>query len=444
MVELIRYEVDFLELYKREPRKIVAYGAGQCFCDHYKEIPDINMVCDKNADVMDHTVMGMKVSRPDKLAEFSESIYIVVFVISSDMFHDIYCQLQSYDISAKVVAYCNNVAFGYSYGATMKSNQVINDNKDTYTVNLVCYEDTWIYKKFADRMQQHMEAAGIKVYRSRNSREDVDINHHIPCLNFIPHKNDTLMITHIDDLKKVELLKKQLNTARMGICMSKETTQKLISYGISASKLCYINPAQDNEIKPQKYIVGITHRCYDRYDVRKRATALLDILEEVNPQYFKFEIMGSGWEEIVSALKVKGFEVLYYDEFDHDNYLKLMDEIDYYLYMGQDEGSMGYLDALAAGVETIVTPQGFHLDTYCSIDYPCTTVTQFRETFLKLQNMRANKVKSVSNWTWETYVRKHMEIWEYILGRKDLRSLYGNQMLYEDGIFSTLIDDCRV
>lgn len=443
MTELVKYENNFLEMYEKEPRKIVAYGAGQCFRHHYTEIPSFDMICDRNADLIDTEIAGMKVSNPDKLSEFGESIYIVVFVVSYELFQEIYCQLQSYDISAKVIAFNNNVAFGWSYGATMRSYHKT-DNNNEYSVNLVCYQDSWIYKKFADRMQQYMETSGIRVFRSEKAREDADINHHIPCLNFEPYKNDTLMITHIDDLKKAELLRKQLKTARMGICMSKETVDKLISYGIPAHKLCYINPAQDNVIKPQKYVIGITHRCYDGYDVRKRTAALLEIVEGINPQYFRFEIMGSGWEEIVSSLREREFEVLYFDRFEYEKYLKLMSEIDYYLFIGQDEGSMGYLDALAAGVGTIVTPQGFHLDTDCCIDYPCRTVAQFREAFLSLQGVREKKVKSVSGWTWGNYVRKHMEVWEYILGRKELKNLYGNQMLYEDGIFSTLLEDCRI
>lgn len=50
MVELISYENNFLELYVKEPRKIVAYGAGQCFRDHHVEIPAIDMLCDTNTD----------------------------------------------------------------------------------------------------------------------------------------------------------------------------------------------------------------------------------------------------------------------------------------------------------------------------------------------------------------------------------------------------------
>lgn len=443
MVELVGYEEDFLKMYNREPRKIVAYGAGKCLFNNYMKIPHIDCICDKNADKLNCEIGGIRVSRPEKILEYKEQIYIVVFVYNQSMFWEICEQLKGYDICAKIVSFNNNVAFGYSYGFTHRSYQRI-ENGQTYSVNLVCYEKTWIYKKFADKLEEYLEKAGIKVYISRDTRQDVDINHHIPCLNYQPYPNDTLMITHIDDLKKIELLKKQLETARMGICMSKETVNKLILHGVPAKRLCYINPAQDDVITPQKYIIGITHRCYSHYDVRKRENAILDILEGVNPGYFKFVIMGAGWQDIVDSLRQRQFEVQYYDNFDHTEYRHLMDIIDYYLFIGTDEGSMGYLDALAAGVGTIVTPQGFHLDVECEIDYPCITVSQFKEAFLDLQRKREAKVRAVSEWTWKNYALKHMEIWDYILQRKDLKCLYQNQMLYNDGIFSVLLDDCRI
>jgi len=56
------------------------------------------------------------------------------------------------------------------------------------------------------------------------------------------------------------------------------------------------------------------------------------------------------------------FEVEYHENFDYEVYKELIPTLDYYLYVGKDEGQMGFIDALAAGIPTIVTPQGFHLD----------------------------------------------------------------------------------
>lgn len=442
MVEVINYEVDFLKLYKQEPRDIIAYGAGKCFLNNYMKLPTIDCVCDINAKQISNAA-GFPVYLPKKIKEYEKEVYIVVFNTNQDTFEEICKKIDEYAYSAKIVCFKDNIAFGYCYGATFRSYRKTDDNTPII-VNLVCQEKTWIYKKFADNMYKCLRTEDIKVMISENTRKDVNINHHIACLNFEPFENDTLFITHIDDWKKIHLLKKQLEIARLGICMSKETVNKLILLGIPAYKLCYINPAHDHIIKPKKYVIGITHRCYDKYDLRKRTNALLDILEGVNPDYFKFAIMGSGWEWIVSEMEQRGFEVDYCNDFNKERYCHLMNEIDYYFFMGFDEGSMGYLDALAAGVGTIVTPQGFHLDTECKIDYPCRTVKQFHEAFMDLQKKREQKINAVSDWTWKNYSLKHLEIWNYILKRKDLSEIYRNQLLYEDGIFSVMLDDCRI
>jgi len=444
MIELIRFEEDFLELYKKEPGKIVAYGAGQCFRNHYDKLPRLECVCDKNRDMAGKVINGVKVCQPEELTKYQEEIYIVVFTYVSEIFWDIFEQLQGYDIKAKLSCIQNNVAFSAdAYTDTIKSYKRVN-YKDTYTVNLVCDDRGWILRKFADRMKQYLDESGIRAYISNHSRPDVEINHHIQGGYYKPYANDTLMITHLDDYKKLTILKKQLETARVGICMSRETMEMMKTYGIPANKLCYINPAHDAFIKPKKYKIGITHRCYDAYDVRKRTGAILDIVDGVNSDYFKFIIMGNGWERIVDQLMDKGFEVQYYNDFDYEIYSRIMQDIDYFLFIGFDEGSMGYLDALAAGVGTIVTPQGFHLDVNCDIDYPCRNVAQFRKALMDLQQKRMEKTTAVKDWTWKNYVKKHMEIWDYILMRKDLGELFQNQLIYGDGIYSMLIDHNKV
>lgn len=442
MLERVGFEDNFLEMYQNEPRKIIVYGAGNGLNEYYNQMPKIDYICDQNALEIGQ-IRGKIVHTPDMLKNINEKVYIIVSIVNSTIFEEVFAFLERYSLDAKVVHLYNNIAFGYSYPKTAKTYSKIDNNKKI-KINIVCQEQAWIYKKFADKLAEYLSDDSLEIMVSSESRKDVDINHHIPCLKYIPHPNDTLMITHIDDYKKVLILKKQLECAQMGICMSKETVDKLVGYGIPRKKLCYINPAQDNIISPQKYKIGITHRCYDQYDLRKRTEAILEIVEDIDSQYFHFMIMGSGWDEIVQKLQNMGFEVTYYNDFIYEKYVNLMNEIDYYLFIGMDEGSMGYLDALAAGAGTIVTPQGFHLDVDCEIDYPCITVKQFRNAFLDLQNKRKRKVEAIKEWTWSSYANKHLEIWDYILRRKDLKTIYKNQMRYEDGIFSVLIDDCRV
>ena len=100
---------------------------------------------------------------------------------------------------------------------------------------------------------------------------------------------------------------------------------------------------------------------------------ILEVCRHLEARFFKLKIMGAGWGEIVSQLEQLGFEVEYYAEFNREIYKTLMTSLDYWIYYGFDEGAMGYLDALAAGVKTICTPQGYHLDTRCGLTYPCNT-----------------------------------------------------------------------
>jgi glycosyltransferase involved in cell wall biosynthesis len=233
------------------------------------------------------------------------------------------------------------------------------------------------------------------------------------------------MITHVDCIQKVIQIKNQLNNAKMGICMSKETTNQLIETGIPKEKLCYINPAQDGLIKPRKLILGLTHKTH--HDFRKNPYDILKICDAINPTDFAFKIMGSGWDKIIEKMRTKGFSVEYYDHFDRDIYCNLMPSLDYYVYFGFDEGSMGYLDALAAGIKTIVTPQGYHLDTEHGITHPVKNTEDIVAVLQKIAIERKLITDSVSDWTWEKYAKNHLNIWQRLIDNKNFSiDLTGN------------------
>lgn len=442
MVTLAKFDEDFYEIFKNEKKKVVLYGAGNECRKHLQEFPVIDMICDQNAAQIQN-VDGIPVCLPEEMCDYEEPFYIIICVRNRVICDEIVETISKLKIDAKIFLLFNNISFTNSYHSTMRS-YVHHESDVKLKVNIVNRDQGWIFNKFTVRMQEMLLDLGVNVTISADTRSDVDINHHIPMTEYKPYPNDTLMITHVHNTKILSLLKKQLKIAGIGICMSKATMNQLVEYGVPRDKLCYINPAQDNVIKSRKYTMGITNRCYDGVDLRKRADSLLDALEGVDASYFRFVIMGSGWDNIVEQMRRNGFEVEYYPEFLYDTYTLLMQQIDYFLYMGFDEGAMGYLDALKAGAGTIVTPQGYHLDVDCPIDYPCSTVKQFREAFLDLQEKRKRKADAVKEWNWKNYAVKHLEIWEYLLARKPLKELYKNQLLYEDGIFSMLPEDHRL
>jgi hypothetical protein len=114
-----------------------------------------------------------------------------------------------------------------------------------------------------------------------------------------------------------------------------------------------------------------------------------------------------------------GLAVDYYPEFDYPTYVRLVPLFDYFLYLGHDEGSMGFLDALAAGVKTIVTRQGFHLDVPGGISHGFSGFEELSAIFKGIAAERRQRVASVAPWTWERYARQHLAIWDHLLqGRK--------------------------
>lgn len=314
-------------------------------------------------------------------------------------------------------------------------------NKLSMRVRIVCYEDVnaWILGKFALKMQEFLIKNGVDADISNSPSDEVDINHHIIYEQFTKSsKNiDTLMVTHIDSLPKLKKLYQSQNDYSLAICMSRDTMAKLQQFGINKDKLCFVNPAHDNDFLPKKIQIGYMSRRYS--DGRKREYLLRDLFENINPDFFSFKIMGAGWDEIVELGTRKNIDIEYQSTFDLDKYKLMMSQIDYYLYTGLDEGQMGFVDALATGVKTIVTPQGYHLDVINGIDYSFDSSDELLEIFRDIYTEKLNRINSVKSWTWENYTKKHILIWQKLLNIKVQTSLLHED--YSDGLYSIGVNE---
>lgn len=432
MVKFMSYEDNYYDFSKDSKYTTVIYGAGMYGKKVLPYLKNVSYICDKRADEI-REVNGIPVISPTELHLLEESFLIVICVKSEEVREEIKAELASLSINTLIFDYFDNVAFNLFTRKTLKCSET---EKNIRFINLICEDVGWILEKFAIKMQEELKKQGYECSVSNITNPLADINHHIiyDSWETIISYNDTLMITHIDSYNKLEMIKHQLKVAKMGICMSRETMERLAAYGVPREKLCYINPAQDDVIKPKKYVLGITSKTHD--DHRKNENMLIQLCKALNPEYFAFKIMGSGWNSIVDTVREMGFQVEYHDTFDYEMYVQLMPSLDYYLFWGFDEGSMGFLDALKAGVKTIVTPQGYHLDVKDGITHACRTLKDFEEVLLRLQKKREKLVKSVEAWTWKNYVDKHLEIWSYLLGNE--KNIFRHQHMYEDGIFSVL------
>lgn len=306
-------------------------------------------------------------------------------------------------------------------------------------IRIVCYEDVhkWIIGKFALRLEEHLARLGHHVTIGDKVDESSDINHHIIYSGFDTKSHGaghTLMITHIDSSVKINLLKKQLLIADMGICMSRQTLEYLTNLGVPRNKLCYVNPAHDEIIKPRKSVIGIT--CRVQEDGRKREYLLGKLATKIDPDLFSFKIMGDGWDKQVEILRSHSFHVDYTDHFDYGKYNELIPGLDFYLYMGQDEGQMGFVDAVAAGVPTIVTEQGYHLDAKGGVAYGFNSFEELIKQFEKIENEKRNYRNSVKSWNWEEYTLKHLDVWKHLLDEKQgIKPLFRTGS-YSDGLYS--------
>ncbi|MFM6976261.1 MAG: hypothetical protein ACKOW2_05370 [Sphingobacteriaceae bacterium] len=314
-------------------------------------------------------------------------------------------------------------------------------------IRIVCYEevDRWIIGKFALRMEENLLKLGHEVSIAKVVDDTADINHHLIYrdYNYQTSGIQTLMVTHIDTTKKLNQLKKQLKVSPMGICMSRETVDYLNNLGIPRERLSYVNPAHDGVIKPRKMRVGLT--CRVQEDGRKRESFLGALTKYIQPEDFEFIIMGDGWDEQIDILKNAGFEVESHQEFNYQKYNEIIPSLDYYLYMGLDEGQMGFVDAVAAGVKTIVTTQGYHLDAPGGISYGFTSFDELAAIFQQIAAERRVLIDSVASWNWYDYTLKHVDIWNYLLAQQQQKDYAFQTKDYRDGICSVAeFDDQQV
>lgn len=278
-------------------------------------------------------------------------------------------------------------------------------------VNYEQGKNNGILTKFAVKLEEELKKLGEDAYIRELPDPEADVNHHI---NYLPyhHENspksiNTLMITHIWEGYKLDSLRKGMETADMGICMSSSLPKWLNHQKIPRKKLTYVLPAHDG--KPRRHqIVAILTNVYP--DGCKREQMFTELAKTIDNNQWAFRIMGSGWHELLVPLVANGLQVDYFHEFNADIHQKILESSDYALYFGEDEGSMGLLDAKNAGVKTIGTPQGFHLDM--GLDYEFSTQEELNEIF---KHLNPNAVK---DWTWDIYAKNHLNIWKELYEKR--------------------------
>ncbi len=285
----------------------------------------------------------------------------------------------------------------------------------------------WILEKFAVRLTENLGAFGVDGDISDAPSASADLNHWLLYLYYdgVRKTPATALITHIDNFPKQRLLNRALDTLDAGICLSRESVETLARRGAPREKLCYVTPAHDGKVPARRLVVGITSRAYG--DGRKREWVLVELAKAMRLDRFHFEILGDGWEPIVAQLEAAGATVQHTrgtDDYakDYAFTLQRIATFDYYLYTGLDEGSMGFLDALAAGVATIVTPQGFHLDVPGGITHAFTEPSELVAVFAAIAAEPDRRAASVAGLSWARYAERHATLWRALLAGRPAAS----------------------
>ena len=309
----------------------------------------------------------------------------------------------------------------------------------------------WILEKFAVRLAENLGAFGVEADISDAPAPAADLNHHLLYLYYDGRRltPTTALITHIDNFPKQRVLNRALETLDAGICLSRESVDTLARRGAPREKLCYVTPAHDGQVSARRIVIGITSRAYG--DGRKREWVLVELAKAIRLDRFHFEIIGDGWEPIVAQLEAAGATVRHTrgsDDYakDYAFTLQRIATFDYYLYTGLDEGSMGFLDALAAGVATIVTPQGFHLDVPGGITHAFTEPSELVAVFAAIAAEPDRRAASVAGLSWARYAEQHASLWHALLAGRTAASALapdGSRPLQAPPRLRALVDDLK-
>jgi hypothetical protein len=292
----------------------------------------------------------------------------------------------------------------------------------------------WVIGKMAHRLRDGLIELGCDADVAADADPSADVNHWMSfafadgCVG----TQNTMFVTHADDPFKVGLIRERLGgPIQLALCMSRHAMLELAELGIPSERLWYVLPALDAPIAPRRIRVGITTRVYD--DGRKREAFVARLAKDLPLDCFHFDIFGEGWDAVVRSLEQAGATVSF-DPGSQDwqgDYARIRAAIptfDYYLYLGMDEGSLGTLDAVSAGVKTIVTAQGFHLSIPGGITHPFTDYTQLLTIFEQLRSDAVLARDRLAHWTWDAYAREHLGVWE-AMRRHQAKSVPPDELL---------------
>ncbi len=285
-------------------------------------------------------------------------------------------------------------------------------------------KDRWILTKFAKKLCFHLKKLGNKVTINRRAIKDVDVNHYIIFLfqkdessSYFSHTINTTMLTHVNDEIRYNRIKKISNFMDAGITFSNDHLKHIKSKSLGLKKLYYVLPPTDSDLKIKKINFGFFTNLYS--DGRKSEKIFIECIKSYSPELIKLTIIGKGWDSELEELRKLGYEIDYQRFFFRTRYISKFKQIDYLIYLGNDEGSMSFLDAIQLGTKTIMIPQGFQKDLEEFITFKLDAdLKNFKKVLGKIIDEKKKFLDAKRKLTWENYSKEHLKIWQSLRDNK--------------------------
>jgi hypothetical protein len=302
-------------------------------------------------------------------------------------------------------------------------------------VDIILHESNkgWIIEKIANRLAANLLSLGINSKLLDAPNFESDVTHWMHYLNVPLDLNissiNTMTVTHVDEIDKLEKLKFLIELGVYPIFLSNEHALEISNLLKIPTKFDKALPGSDLAIFNKiKFIIN--SNSYP--DNRKNEDYLIRLARDLNLNQTIFIFCGKRWGEIGDHLSKAGAEVFIYSKEignypSYESMNQITKDSDVFIYMGFDEGSMGALDAYLLNKKLIISDQGFHKEMSGRDVFLFKSYSEFKylieiaiKDHLTWQNEKLR-------WGWMEYAKSHLNIWNELISNNYLINLESNK-----------------
>lgn len=232
----------------------------------------------------------------------------------------------------------------------------------------------------------------------------------------------TFLVPHIDSIQKERVFLSIIKAGAIPIFLSQDHAERTCKRLELEFNPHYILPGSDLAEDKLRFRVIISSHVYP--DGRKNEHLLINLAQEISLENVHFIFIGKSWAKVEECVKKSGATVEWYSPDnsifpDYKQSLDIIKGCDLFLYLGNDEGSLGALDAYLLNIPLLISNQGFHREftkrknVYLFDDYQ-----SFKSKFIDLKS--SLDVIDSDNWTWYAMVNHYIDFWASLSIRKPI------------------------